>query len=224
MAKAASRKASSLTIKSKRIVLVAALLLGSSLNVVVATDSAASSTTSPSKAVEKPAKKSSPQPPEPTGYRMQDYRSPVPATLKGANVLSAKQAEAIWKKKSAIFIDVYPHAPKPPNLPENTIWREPTHYSIENAVWLPNVGYGKLAPQTERYFKENLERLTAGNKNEAIVFFCLRNCWMSWNAAKRAIEYGYESVYWFPDGTDAWQEIGQLVLEVKPVPQQHQPR
>ena len=27
---------------------------------------------------------------------------------------------------------------------------------------------------------------------------------MSWNAAKRALEYGYSDVTWFPDGTDGW--------------------
>ena len=49
-------------------------------------------------------------------------------------------------KGSAIFIDVYPQAPKPPNLPAGTFWRDPAHRSIEGAHWLPNVGYGALSP------------------------------------------------------------------------------
>ena len=155
---------------------------------------------------------------EPDGYRMDDYRKPVPATLKGASVISAAKASELWTAKSAIFIDVYPKAPKPDNLPAGTFWREPTHQSIETATWLPNVGYGLVPPPTEDYFKKNLEALTAGDTSKAIVFFCLRNCWMSWNAAKRALTYGYKTIMWYPDGTDAWQEIGQPVVEARPAP------
>ena len=155
---------------------------------------------------------------EPDGYRLDEYRKPVPATLKGATVLSAQAASELWTNKGAIFIDVYPKAPKPDHLPAGTFWREPTHQSIENATWLPNVGYGVVPPPMETYFKTNLEQLTGGDKAKPIIFFCLRNCWMSWNAAKRAMTYGYSHVLWYPDGTDAWQEIGQPVVEARPAP------
>lgn len=155
---------------------------------------------------------------EPDDYRHDDYRAPVPATLKGGTVLSAHEALELWKKREAIFIDTYPHPPKPENLPKGTIWREPMHFSIENATWLANVGFGKLSKETDDYFRRHLAALTAGDKARPVVFFCLRNCWMSWNAAKRAISYGYTRVLWFPDGTDAWQEIGQPVAQVKPMP------
>jgi PQQ-dependent catabolism-associated CXXCW motif protein len=159
------------------------------------------------------------KPPEPADYRMDEYRKPVPATLKGATVLSSEKAGELWTKKEAIFIDVYPRAPKPPNLPAGTFWREPLHHTIENATWLANVGYGVIAPAVEEYFKSNLEKLTGGDKGKAIVFYCLRDCWMSWNAAKRAMTYGYTNVMWYPDGTDGWQEIGLPVVDIKPVPQ-----
>ena len=155
---------------------------------------------------------------EPDGYRLDEYRKPVPATLKGATVLSAQAASELWSNKGAIFIDVYPKAPKPDHLPAGTFWREPTHQSVENATWLPNVGYGVVPPPMEAYFKTNLEQLTGGDKAKPVVFFCLRNCWMSWNAAKRAMTYGYSHVMWYPDGTDAWQEIGQPVVEARPAP------
>ena len=67
---------------------------------------------------------------EPDGYRMDNYRSPVPATLKGAKTIDIDEALALWRDKAAVFIDVYPQAPKPPNLPKNTVWREPVHMSI----------------------------------------------------------------------------------------------
>lgn len=155
---------------------------------------------------------------EPDGYRMEDYRKPVPATLKGAKVLSAQEASELWAKGGAVFIDVYPHAPKPDNLPAGTLWREPQHLSIEGATWLANTGYGKLSPEMEEYFKKGLERLSGGDKAKPLAFFCLRNCWMSWNAGKRALMYGYSNVLWFAEGTDAWQEIGQPVAVAHPAP------
>jgi len=155
-------------------------------------------------------------PPEPDEYRNDNYRSPVPLTLKGATVLSDREALNLWDAKTAVFIDVYPHPPKPPNLPAETLWRETTHQSIENAVWLPNVGYGVLSQANDAYFRRSLDDLSGGDKTKKLVFFCLRDCWMSWNAAKRALSYGFSDVDWYRDGTDGWQEEGGLLEEVHP--------
>ncbi|MBA2124631.1 PQQ-dependent catabolism-associated CXXCW motif protein [Hyphomicrobium methylovorum] len=156
--------------------------------------------------------------PEPADYRTDEYRGPVPQTLKGATVLSDAAAMKLWTAKSAVFIDVYPHPPKPPKLPAGTLWRETTHVSIDNAIWLPNVGYGVLSSTSDAYFRQHLEALTKGDKSRGLVFFCLRDCWMSWNAAKRALSYGYTNVNWYPDGTDGWQEIGGFVTELHAQP------
>ena len=144
--------------------------------------------------------------PEPDGYRTENYRAPVPATLKGALVIDTDQAELLLKGGEAIFIDVYPQAPKPPSLPKSTLWRSPKHTTIKGAYWLANVGYGVMNPKFESYFREHLARLTSGDKKTPLVFFCLRDCWMSWNAAKRAVEWGHDHVIWFPDGTDGWRD------------------
>lgn len=156
--------------------------------------------------------------PEPDGYRIDDYRAPVPLTLKGARVIDADDAERIIREGKAIFIDVYPRAEKPPNLPEGTIWRDPTHMTIEGAYWLPNVGYGVLSDEFESYFRTRLATLTENDLSRTVVFFCLRDCWMSWNAAKRALEWGYTEVIWFSEGTDAWQEAGFDLVKATPVP------
>jgi PQQ-dependent catabolism-associated CXXCW motif protein len=158
--------------------------------------------------------------PEPQGYRMDNFRSPVPATLKGAKALTADEAADLWNSNGTIFIDVYPQAPKPKNLPAGTFWRDPVHRSIEGAHWLPNVGYGALPDTIEAYFRSSLERLTKSDKTAPIVFFCLRNCWMSWNAAKRALAAGYRNVMWFRDGTDGWQELGYPLVDVSKEPEE----
>ncbi|MGH1418133.1 MAG: PQQ-dependent catabolism-associated CXXCW motif protein [Hyphomicrobiaceae bacterium] len=144
---------------------------------------------------------------EPTDYRMSDYRRPVPTTLKGARVISTEEAEDLYGAKEAVFLDVYPSPPKPANLPKGTIWREPRNKTIKGALWMPNVGYGKLSVGVESYFRDGLKLVTGNDLTKPVVFFCLRDCWMSWNAAKRAMEWGYTNVIWFPEGVDGWQEF-----------------
>ena len=158
-------------------------------------------------------------PDEPPGYRMDDFRSPVPATLAGAVVVDTAGAEALWRRGDVVFIDVMPRAPKPANLPETVIWRDKPRDTIPGAVWLPNVGYGAIAPQTEAYFRDNLAAATGGDPARPVLFFCLEDCWMSWNAAKRAVEeYGYAEVYWYPDGTDGWTFENLPTERVEPRP------
>jgi PQQ-dependent catabolism-associated CXXCW motif protein len=151
-------------------------------------------------------------PAEPDGYRLDDYRAPTPATLAGAAVVTTEAAEALSRARTAVFVDVLPHAPKPAKLPVGTIWRDPAHDSIPGSAWLPEVGRGALAPETEAYFRSSLEALAAGDHDRPLVFFCRASCWMSWNAAKRALSYGYRRVSWYPDGVDGWA-AAKLPLE-----------
>lgn len=156
---------------------------------------------------------------EPDGFRTEQYRSPVPETLEGATVIDADAAHALWKTGRVVFVDVLPRPPKPENLPEGTIWRDKPRHSIPDAIWLPNVGFGELADVTTAYFENGLNTATGGDKTAPIVVFCLGNCWMSWNAAKRAIEkFGYSNVFWFPDGTDGWISEGHSTQELNPEP------
>lgn len=156
--------------------------------------------------------------PEPEGFREDDYRAPVPATLAGATVVDAEGAHALWQAGETAFIDVLPRAPKPEGLPEGTIWHEKPRHSIPGAIWLPNVGYGRLADVTDSWFRANLARVTGSNPAHPVLFFCLADCWMSWNAAKRALGYGYARVYWFPEGTDGWTFMDYPTEELTPEP------
>ncbi|PWE32545.1 rhodanese [Maritimibacter sp. 55A14] len=145
---------------------------------------------------------------EPEGFRGPPYRAPVPATLSGATVVTAQQAHALWQEGTVAFIDVLPRPPRPGNLPEDTIWRPKPRHSIPGATWLPNVGYEVIAAETDAYFRAGLAAATGGDRAHPVLFFCLAECWMSWNAGKRALGYGYSSVYWYPEGTDGWMAEG----------------
>lgn len=155
-------------------------------------------------------------PPEPEGYRTDNYRSPVPATLTGARILTTEQAEAIWRAGSAAFVDVLPRPPKPPNLPEGTIWRDRPRLNIPGSIWLPDTGYGMLAAATEDYLRDGLIRASGGNYAKLLVIYCLADCWMSWNAAKRALSYGYSNIAWYPEGTDGWQRADLPLADSQP--------
>lgn len=155
---------------------------------------------------------------EPEGYRMSAYRAPVPASLSGAEVVSNDGVMALHKAGQMIFIDVLPRPPKPKELAADVVWRPRKRSNIPGSVWLPNVGFGALNPETESYFRDNLARLTENDKAAPILIYCMADCWMSWNAAKRALSYGYSKVYWYPDGTDGWQGLGGKLERSEPVP------
>jgi PQQ-dependent catabolism-associated CXXCW motif protein len=156
--------------------------------------------------------------PEPDEYRTEDYRTLVPATLAGARVLSTAEAEAIWRAKSGVFIDVLPRTPKPPNLPAGTVWREKSRRNIPGTIWLPDTGYGKLAPATEDYLRRGLAHASGGDNTKLLVIYCQADCWMSWNAAKRVLSYGYANVAWYPDGTEGWERADLPLADSQPEP------
>lgn len=155
-------------------------------------------------------------PEEPPEYRIDNYRAPVPATLQGARVIDAPTAEALWRAQGAVFIDVLPRPIKPANLPPGTIWREAPHRSIPGAVWLANVGYGVVPEPLLQAFQAELTTLTAGDRTKPLVFFCQKDCWMSWNAARRAVGWGYGNVAWFPEGTDGWADALLPLADIPP--------
>jgi len=156
--------------------------------------------------------------PEPDGYRTDNYRAPVPATLAGVRVLATAEAETIWRTGTGSFIDVLPRAPKPASLPAGTIWRDKPRLNIPGSIWLPDTGYGKLAEPTENYLRRGIERASGGNKAALLVIYCQENCWMSWNAAKRILSYGYSNVAWYPEGTEGWERANLPVAEAQPEP------
>lgn len=154
---------------------------------------------------------------EPAGYRLDDYRAPTPGTLAGAVVLDASTLHHLMLTKPLVVIDVLPQPPRPANLPSTTLWHPPTRLDIPGSIWLANTGYGRLSPEIESYFRKALTSLTLGDPARPLAFYCEAQCWMSWNAAKRALSYGYKRVYWFPGGVQAWQGTGYPTLPNMPL-------
>ncbi len=161
-------------------------------------------------------------PHEPDDYRTEDYRAPVPATLHGATVLSTEQAHALWLDHRAAWIDVLPLIPRPANLPAGTLWLQRPRADIPGSLWLPDTGYGALAPAMEDYFERGLEAASGGERGRTLVFYCKPDCWMSWNAARRAVSLGWPHVAWYPDGADGWAQAGYPLESRTPEPRPSQ--
>src|SRR5262245_3255651 len=157
-------------------------------------------------------------PPEPDGYRQDNYRAPTPAGLQGARTGTTAEAETRWPARARVVGDGMAPVPKPKNLPPGTIWRDKPRLNIPGRTWLPDTGYGALAPATEAYLATGLATLSGGDRARPIVIYCQRDCWMSWNAAKRALASGYTNIIWYPEGTDGWQDAGLPLEAAQPVP------
>jgi PQQ-dependent catabolism-associated CXXCW motif protein len=156
-------------------------------------------------------------PPEPDGYRMDDYRAPTPETVAGAAVLDTDAARKLWESGEAVWIDVLPAPRRPANLPASAPWMPLPHRDIPGSLWLPDIGRGALSPELEGYFRRHIEATTNRRKDAAVVLYCLADCWMSWNAAKRAASWGYTRVFWYRDGTDGWETAKLPMTQTEPV-------
>lgn len=152
-----------------------------------------------------------------TGYRMSRYRGPTPAVLPGGTAVSDSWVREPRNRTDLVLIDVYPPKGLGPD-PLDGSWRtSEKRLSIPGSTWLPEVGRGHLEPDAKAYFERQLERLTNGNREHAILFFCTADCWQGWNAARRAVRLGYQQVFWYANGTDGWAEHGGELQRVEPV-------
>ena len=66
---------------------------------------------------------------------------------------------------------------------------------------------GSFDDRVQAEFGAFLKQSTGGDMAKPLVFYCQgTHCWMSYNAALRAIRMGYRQVYWYRGGIEAWQQ------------------
>ncbi len=82
--------------------------------------------------------------------------------------------------------------------------------SLPNAFYAtPAAQPGDFNDQVQRDFGNFLQQTTQGKLDRPMVFYCRNDhCWMSYNAALRAIKLGYRQIYWYRGGIEAWQQAG----------------
>jgi PQQ-dependent catabolism-associated CXXCW motif protein len=150
----------------------------------------------------------------PDGYRIDLYRSPTPAQLQGATIVDTPTLQSLLEQNPRpVLIDVYRR-----QWLQGRFIEDQPHENLPGSHWLANTGDGELTPQWQEYFADNLKKLTAGDRAQPLVFYCRADCWLSWNAVKRAATLGYKTLYWYRDGLDAWQAARLPVSPALPEP------
>ena len=143
---------------------------------------------------------------------------PTPASIPGGQVVTTKGLIGLVQGQQAPYI-LFDVLGQPEVLP-----------NAVPAAWLsqPGTFNDSVQPQAAQM----LGQRTQGRKDVALVFYCLsRECWMSYNAALRAINAGYTNVLWYRGGIEAWKmaglptqqgnggQAGQLAQQGQPSPQ-----
>lgn len=148
------------------------------------------------------------------GYRLTRYRSPTPASVAGAQTIdTAALQRLLGAAPPPLLIDVY----RKPWLNGQFVGDE-AHENIPGSLWLANAGEGAAEARWLDYFAGHLQQASGGDRSRALVIYCKSDCWLSWNASKRAAALGYTRLYWYRDGIDAWREAGLPLRAATPEP------
>ncbi len=148
------------------------------------------------------------------GYRLSHYRSPTPLIHEHARTLDTVTLQQLLREQPGTrLIDVYRQQWLHGQFIEDEL-----HANLPNSLWLANTGDGELNAQWQDYFQRHLAQASQGNRAWPLVFYCRSDCWLGWNAVKRAHQLGYTNLYWYRDGIDAWQQAGLPLIPAQPLP------
>lgn len=154
---------------------------------------------------------------EPPGYWTGPINSPVPLTLTGGTVIhNAHQLRALIKQGGTIIVDVSNAPRRPEHMAPDAPWLPLPHRAIPGSLWIPGVGLGEIPVALDDFYRQRLAAATNEHLARPLLIYCHRSCWLSWNAAKRAISYGYRNVYWYRDGIEGWKAAGYRTAVIEP--------
>jgi PQQ-dependent catabolism-associated CXXCW motif protein len=147
-------------------------------------------------------------PAEPADYWTGPIHAPVPATLSGGTVVHTAQLQTLLERDDVVLVEVSNAPRRPENLAPNAPWLPTPHVVIPGSLWIAGAGMGAIAPDAETSFRDQLTHATGADLDHPIVVYCHEQCWLSWNAAKRAVRLGYRQVHWYPEGIEGWRAAG----------------
>ncbi|WP_395074657.1 rhodanese-like domain-containing protein [Hyphococcus sp.] len=120
---------------------------------------------------------------------------PTPASIPGGQLITTKGlSELVQGRQTPYFL--FDVLGGPQTLP-----------GAMPAAWMSQAG--SFSDQTQQQISQMLQQGTQGRKDVPLIFYCMSTqCWMSYNAALRAIHAGYTNVLWYRGGIEAWQMAG----------------
>lgn len=149
------------------------------------------------------------------GYRIAQYRAPTRMAPEGVVRVAPSAAVRLRPGIDALFIDVMPA--EGGHRQADGRWKLAVpHDTIPGAHWFPEAGRGVLAPGIDTWFARGIDRLARGRRDRPVILFCLVDCWMGWNAARRLHAAGYRQVWWMAEGTDGWRDLGRPLVRAIP--------
>lgn len=131
------------------------------------------------------------------------YHEKTPLTVPGARTVTtgALVAMLVSGKPAPVLIDVRSGDDRIRTIP--------------GSIWLK--GAGTVGGTVDTLFGTLLQAI-APDMTQPIVFYCTGpDCWLSWNASRRAVRLGYTAVHWYRGGYASWSKAklplvpGQLV-------------
>lgn len=135
--------------------------------------------------------------------RTADYHAPTPREIPGAKTIGTSALrDSLQAQPQPLLFDVLGGE---------------VHTSLPGAIWLPGAGRGQSFTDTvQARLAQTLHALTKGDRKRPLVFFCQGpQCWLSYNAALRAVALGYEAVFWYRGGIEAWMAAGGELAPLK---------
>jgi PQQ-dependent catabolism-associated CXXCW motif protein len=144
---------------------------------------------------------------QPLAQLQTSLHGPTPTSIPGGQVITTDRLLGLYQQGDQSGLLVFHVLGPGPTLP-----------NAQNAA--PASQAGSFADQTQQEFGQYLQQVTQGNKARPMVFYCLNiQCWMSYNAALRAINMGFTNVLWYRGGIEAWQQAQQLASGMQAPPQ-----
>ncbi len=139
--------------------------------------------------------------------RVGEHAAPTPLEVPGARTIGTAELRQLLRAP--------PGAPERPLLFD--VISEERHASLPGAVWLPGAGLGEgFEDEVQKRLARTLAQGSGGDRARPMVFFCANaRCWLSYNAALRAVRLGYTGVRWYRGGIDAWGRSGGALVEPK---------
>ena len=121
---------------------------------------------------------------------------PTPTQIPGGQLITTKGVVALLQGGQNVPVLMLDILGAPQQLP-----------NAQLAV--PAAQPGNYRDGIQQQFGQMLKQATRGNMDTALVLYCQGpQCWMSYNAALRAINLGYKNVLWYRGGLEAWQMAG----------------
>ena len=139
--------------------------------------------------------------------RLDEHSAPTPLEIPGARLIATPELRELMAGQAdtrPVLFDVL---------------GGDVHLSLPGAIWLPGAGRGtSFEDEIQIQLAKLLELAARGDRQRMLVFFCASpTCWLSYNAALRAAQLGYENVRWYRGGIDAWRAAGNPVTELRVV-------